>query len=62
MDKTEQARHFLASHSGNDSFAVEKRLDAMKNELRQELSALRYRVECVARDLDWLQRHMNKAA
>jgi len=49
MNKKEESAPRLSNQSADDTLAVEKRLDAIKNELRRQLSALRYRVECVAR-------------
>ena len=37
---------------------VQETLDSIRSEVRQELSALRYQIECVARDLEWLERRL----
>jgi hypothetical protein len=46
-----------ASESGD----VQQTLESIRNEVRQELSALRYQIECVARDLEWLERRLTRA-
>jgi hypothetical protein len=43
------------------SVEVQRRLELIRNEVRQELSALRYQIECVARDLQWLERRITSA-
>jgi hypothetical protein len=47
-----------ALKSAGEKAGVQETLESIRSEVRQELSALRYQIECVARDLEWLERRL----
>jgi hypothetical protein len=47
-----------ALKAAGEKAGVQETLESIRSEVRQELSALRYQIECVARDLEWLERRL----